>query len=201
MSAAGRDQIEIGKHRVYHLPRLKVRADFFEKVFGPGCSAANCNARCCRGGVYVDLREKEEILSNAELIQSFMDPDQVKDPGRWFEGRVVDDLDYPSGACVGTQVHGGACVFLTNEGKCVLQVASTQAGKGKGAWKPYYCQIYPVTVENGELKLEDPEYADRPECCGCTAGPGALTVFEACPEEMEMVLGREGVEEMRRLMK
>jgi hypothetical protein len=182
-----------------HIGELRAGAELAEKRFAAGCSMARCNANCCAGGVFADPSERDEILKHADLVRSHMDPAQERDVSRWFEKEEMEDADYPSGRAVGTEVYGGRCVFLNSNGMCVLQLAANAAGMERYALKPFYCWLYPVTVEHGELTLHDPEYAARPECCSC-ADEGPLTVFDVCAEELRIALGDEGLEELRGMM-
>lgn len=197
MTEGDTGEFVLRKHRLRHLPELRVGRELVEGRFAAGCSMANCNARCCRGGVFVDLAEREAILRHADAIRGQMDGGQVRDDRLWFDEETVDDRDYPSGVAVGTSVHGGKCVFLNDDGACVLQKAAAAEGMSRHALKPFFCWLYPVTIEDGELTLHDSDYVDRPSCCG--HGPkGDLTVFDVCGEELEIALGREGLEELLR---
>lgn len=198
MSRGAPDEIILRKHRLPHLRELRVGRDLLDGRFAAGCSMSNCNARCCRGGVFADLGERDIILEHAGLIRAQMDSSQVRDERLWFEEETVEDADYPSGRSVGTEVHDGKCVFLDGAGACVLQKAAAAAGMPRHAIKPFFCWIYPVTIDGGELALHDAEYAERPSCCG-HAQTGELTVFDVCREELGLVLGEEGYRELRRL--
>jgi len=186
----------IRRHRLGHIPELRVGREIVEDRFTSGCSMANCNSDCCSGGVFADVAEKHQILLHADLIRSHMDPEQVKDPASWFEEETVGDTDYPSGRAVGTAVHDDRCVFLTGQGHCVLQKAAAASGMGRYALKPFFCWLYPVTLDGGVLTLDDPEFVDRPSCCK-HGSEGDLTVFDVCPEELKLVLGEGGFAELR----
>lgn len=186
----------IRTHRLAHIPELRVGPEIVEGRFTSGCSMSNCNSDCCSGGVYADVAEKQQILLHADLVRSQMDPDQVKDAAGWFEDESVEDSDYPSGKAVGTEVHDGKCVFLNAEGHCVLQKAAAASGMGRYALKPFFCWLYPVTLDSGVLALDDPEFVDRPSCCKHGAA-GEMTIFDVCPEELKLVLGEEGFVELR----
>jgi Fe-S-cluster containining protein len=183
-------------HRMKHIPELRIGHEIVDGRFEPACSMRNCNADCCSGGVYADIAEREEILKHAELVRAQMDPDQLRDTALWFEPEPIDDADYPSGKAIGTEVHNDRCVFLDSKGMCVLQKAAAAAGMDRYALKPFYCWLYPVTVDGGELTLHDPEYAERTSCCSY-GDSGPLTVFDICEEELILALGRDGVEELR----
>ncbi len=157
---------------------------------------SNCNASCCRYGVYADPAERERILAYADLIIAHMDPHQARNPNEWFEQEVWDDPDFPSGKTIGTRAMPYGCVFLNNCGKCTLQTTEDAEGLGRFFLKPFYCVAYPITIEDGVLTVEDEEFLNRPECCRITPG-GSLTVFDVCAGELRFVLGPEGDEELR----
>jgi Fe-S-cluster containining protein len=184
------------KHRMRHIPELRIGREIVAGRFVPGCSMRNCNADCCSGGVYADLAERDEILKHAGIVRAQMDSDQQHDTALWFEPEPIVDADYPSGGAIGTELHHDRCVFLNSKGMCVLQKAAAAAGMDRYALKPFYCWLYPVTVEGGELTLHDPDYADRPSCCSYRDS-GPLTVFDVCEEELVLALGPDGVEELR----
>ena len=156
-----------------------------------------CNADCCKGGVWVDVKEHDRILAHAPMIQHHMDPGQEHDKNKWFENYSIADPDFPSGKAVGTQVIGDVCVFLKSDGKCVLQTAAVGEGLDRFALKPFFCVAYPVSIEDGELTLEDDDYTSRQECCSYTTD-GRLTVFDVCREELEFMLGKEASNELEK---
>jgi len=186
----------IRTHRLGFLPELRLGAEIVERRFAAGCSMSNCNADCCSGGVYADVAEKEQILLHAELVRSQMDPDQEKDSSLWFEDEIVEDMDYPSGRAVGTEVYDDKCVFLNSQGHCVLQKAAAASGMDRYALKPFFCWLYPVSLDSGVLALDDPDFVDRPSCCK-HGEKGDLSIFDVCPEEMKLVLGEGGFTELR----
>ena len=177
--------VVLRNHKLYHLPEIKVNENIFQSRFLPGCATARCKANCCKDGVWVDLAERDKILAHADLIQLSMEAHQEKNPAHWFEPVEQEDLDFPSGRAVGTQVYNGACVFLDSAGHCVLQKASQ---KQTGWLKPFFCTAFPVTIEDGELLIDDGKDS---RCC-TVALEGPLTVFEVCREELIYVLGEEG---------
>lgn len=187
-------------HRMKHIPELRIDRDIVEGRFEPACSMRNCNADCCSGGVYADLAERDEILKHADLVRAQMDPDQQHDTALWFEAEPIVDADYPSGSAIGTELHNERCVFLNSKGMCVLQKTAAAAGMDRYALKPFYCWLYPVTVDGGALTLHDPEYAERSSCCSYRDS-GPLTVFDVCEEELVLALGKDGVEELRGAMR
>jgi Fe-S-cluster containining protein len=184
-------------HTITHIPELRVDPAIFEKRFAQGCSMTNCNAKCCHGGVYADLVERDRILAHADLIKSHMEPHQEHDTAKWFDGVLVDDIDFPSGRAIGTRTNERGCIFLKANGYCVLQVAATEAGMGKFALKPFFCVAYPVVLTNHELTLHD-DYTERTECCN-SVKDGPLNLLDICAEEIEYMLGEEGWKELQAL--
>lgn len=157
-----------------------------------------CNATCCRHGVMVDPAERDTILAHAELVQRHMEAHMHHDPAGWFDTMEETDLDFPSGRAVGTRTREYGCVFLDSKGWCVLQRAAVEEGMSKFALKPFFCFAFPITVEQGTVMVDDPEFTQRPQCCSAVAG-GPLRVIDVCEEELIHVLGREGFEELKSL--
>lgn len=182
-------------HRLSHVPSLQVDPVLFEPRFASHCSMNNCNAHCCRDGVWVDPAEKQRILEHASLIVRHMDPGQVTDPTRWFDGEVEEDADYPSGRCEGTGTNERGCVFLNDRGWCVLQKTATEEGMEKFALKPYYCVAFPLTIAEGVLTVDDPEFTNRTVCCS-VVDDGTHAPADVCREELDFMLGAEGLREL-----
>jgi hypothetical protein len=187
------------RHRLNYIPRLSVPEDFLSLGFMAGCSMANCNAECCRYGVFVDVRERDKILAHAAIIQRYLEPHQEHDANNWFDKNGIDDVDFPSGKAVGTQARPYGCVFLNSSGKCALQVAAIAEGMDRFALKPFYCVAYPIVIENGVLMLDNGQGIDRPQCC-TSGGLHDRSIFNVCGEELEFVLGKEGMEELQTAM-
>ncbi len=155
----------------------------------------NCDASCCRHGVLVDVRERDNILRHVDLIHRHMERDQIRDPAKWFETEVEHDADYASGQAVGTVADASGCVFLRRDDRCVLQVAAEEEGMANQTLKPFFFFAFPITVESGVLTIEDPELGNRPQCCSMIPG-GSRSVIEVCQNELEFVLGGEGLKEL-----
>ena len=187
--------IPIQAHRLNHLPTLSVDPALFEPKFAGECSMNNCNAHCCREGVWVDPLEQQKILEHAHTIIRHMDPGQETDPARWFDGEVEEDPDYPSGRCEGTRTTERGCVFLDDRGWCVLQKAAAAEGMDKFALKPYYCVAFPLTIAEGVLTVDDPDFTNRTACCSTIDG-GAHAPADVCREELEFMLGTDGLREL-----
>lgn len=180
----------IRMHRLSHLPELKVDPTLLALRFPAGCTTRLCDATCCQDGVWVDPLERSRILAHVDTIQRVMDPGQERDPARWFDDEERIDSDFPSGRAVGTSVHSGGCVFLDRRRRCVLQTAAP-------GLKPFFCAAFPITLDHGTLTFDSPAAGACPQCC--MASPeGTGTILDAWPEELEHVLGADGVAELRR---
>ena len=182
--------------RAYHA-ELRVAPNLLEERFARGCTTRLCVGACCRRGVWLDPGERDRVLAHADLVRAAMDPDQPRDPRRWFSRRSVVDRDFPSGRAVHTRVRNDRCVFLNSAGRCVLQKASSP-GDGGLKLKPFFCTAFPVAVDHGALVLDDADYRARQPCCASAPG-GPLTVFETCAGELRHVLGAAGVRRLRRI--
>ena len=182
--------LTLRQHTLRHIRDLKVDPEVLGARFDRGCAMSHCTGRCCATGVWADAAEHGAILRHAELIQRHMDETQTRDPARWFDPEPWDHPDFPSGRALGTAVANGGCVFLRADRRCVLQQASPAQ---TGALKPFFCYAFPLTIWEGTLCLDDPQDA---ACC-TPAAAGSMTVLELCAEELEHVLGAEGVAELR----
>ncbi len=172
-----------------HVKGYAIDPILFTQGYPKGCGPYACSSRCCSDGVWVDLKEKERIIEERELIQRYMDDTQDKDPDNWF-AECEDDDDFPSGVCEGTTVRSGGCVFLNKEGLCVLQVAAASEGRHKWDIKPFYCILFPISIANKTITFDDHKQG---EVACCTIGRHHLIpLFQACKEELIHAVGDDG---------
>ncbi len=181
-------------HNLAHLAHLEVDEEVFATRFAASCSMMKCSAKCCRGGVYVDLQHRDRVLREAPLVIQHMQPTQEHDPARWFETEEIEDEDFPSGKCVGTQVVGHGCVFLDSEKRCVLQIAEA-ASPGL---KPFYCRAFPVVISDATLTLDADWCPEETQCCGPDPN-GTQTALDMLAYEFEHVVGKSCVAELRQI--
>jgi Fe-S-cluster containining protein len=175
---------------------LAVAEDLFATGYAEGGGPCTCSSTCCSGGVYADVTERDAILGHADMIARYMDETQPRDPAQWFDTDEEDDPDFASGRCVGTQVHNDKCVFLDKYGRCSIQRATTEEGKGRWALKPLYCILYPIEISDGVVSF-DPMLQDEQPCC-TVSGEFQVPVFRACRDELTHLLGADGYEELER---
>lgn len=188
----------LASHHLQHISVLHVDPEIFVQRLAPSSSMCHCNGTCCADGVLLDLREKDRILANAELIRKYLEPHQEIDSTKWFDNNIEDDVDFPSGKCDGTAVHGKGCVFLCSKGLCALQKTAMAEGMDKFALKPFYCVAFPLTIDSHTLTTYEPEFTRRVECCSIVP-QGPLSVLDVCREEFQYVLGSDGVAEIEAL--
>lgn len=180
-------ELQIGKYRIDPI--------LFEKGFAKGCGPFQCQTTCCSSGVFVDPAEKEVILQHKEEVKQQMDETQVQDESVWFENRLEEDIDFPSGVSVGTEVHNNKCTFLRKDGRCSVQLVSVEKYNDPWKIKPFYCVAFPISVENGLLTFDDYQQ-DEAQCCSIVKDTDS-TLVDACKAELEYVLGKEGYRELQ----
>lgn len=165
----------------------------FTQKFVKACDVCICSGECCYYGVYTDKSEFEKIMSVKNRIIKSMDDSQTKNPEVWFE-EEEEDLDFPSGVAVGTEVHNGKCVFLDKQGFCTLQKIAMEDGEFRWKYKPLYCILFPLVIFEGVLTVDD-EHLDRMHYCNKPQNQ-VSTVFECCKNELQYLLGEKAFEEL-----
>jgi hypothetical protein len=160
------------------------------------CSLEECRAACCLNGAWVDTLEMQDILDNRDQIRPHMLVSQ-NDPLQWFDDRQEDDPHSLSGKVGHTTVlpntaHYGdrACIFLRQDFRCALQVAAQTAGEHPWRYKPFYCVLHPLDLdEAGYLTLDEDE-ALLSEPASCLRPAQANTpLLETFEPELRYLLG------------
>jgi Fe-S-cluster containining protein len=157
-----------------------------------GCK---CSGECCYYGVYTDLKEHDKILEIKDKILPFFDETQSKDLLKWFEP-PEDDEDFESGVAVGTEVINEKCTFLDKEGLCALQKLAMLESEHKWKYKPLYCILFPLTIYEGALTIDD-EHIDRLKTCNVESKNNE-SIFDACKEELLYFLGENDFAELEK---
>jgi hypothetical protein len=104
----------------------------------------------------------QTILENTTCIAPHM-PSALQDPSMWFDDSYEVDPFLPSGHARHSHVlpdpsHYGntSCAFLRDDHKCALQTAAITEGLHPWAWKPFYCVLHPLDLdEHGRITLDD----------------------------------------------
>lgn len=168
------------------------------------CCLEECTGACCVFGVWVDPREMEYILSNARLIMPHM-PVSVRNPGEWFVPVEDVDKNSPSGKVIHTAVepapwHYGetACIFChENDGKCSLQLAAVANNLHPWRFKPFYCILHPIDLdENGRFTMDtlNALLTEQGSCLRAADHP--IPFIETFAPELEYFLGEKGYQAM-----
>src|SRR5574338_1547750 len=157
--------------------------------------SCRCGGECCNYGVYTDLKEHEYILSIKDKIIPLLDESQSKNVSEWFE-EPEEDEDFESGVAVGTEIINGKCTFLDKNGLCTLQKLAIMENEHKWKYKPIYCVLFPLTIFEGALTIDD-EHIDRLKTC--SKDPiKETTIYEACKEELLHFFGPEKFNELEK---
>ena len=153
----------------------------------------DCSGECCHYGVYLDLKESQDILKIKDKVIELMDETQCKDTKKWFEP-AEEDEDFDSGVAVGTEVINGKCTFLDKDGLCILQKLALNEGAYKWKYKPLYCILFPLVIFEGALTIDD-EHIERLK--SCNINPGTETsIFEHCREELSHFFSEDDFKEL-----
>ncbi len=155
--------------------------------------SCRCAGECCNYGVYTDLKEHNFILSIKDKIIPLMDETQSKVISEWFEDPEEDE-DFESGVAVGTEIINGKCTFLDKDGLCTLQKLAMMEGEHKWKYKPIYCVLFPLTIFEGALTIDD-EHIDRLNTCNKNPMQTS-SIYEACQEELIHFFGEKHFAEL-----
>ena len=168
------------------------------------CQLDECHAACCLHGAWVDQVEIKDIRSHANMIAPHM-PVGVMDPDGWFDERRETDPHAISGQVGHTTVlsvpdhYGGtACIFLRDDHKCALQTAATQARLHPWRFKPFYCILHPLDLDElGRITLDDTDLmlAEPGSCLRPAQHPNPL--IETFAEELRYLLGEKNFQKLK----
>lgn len=168
------------------------------------CKLGECKAACCLYGVWLDEAEWKTIQNAAEEIIPFM-PDGWEKPPEWVDGRREEDEFSRSGQVVHSRVvkrkqhYGGtACVFLRSDYKCALQVAGQAAGRHPWTYKPFYCILHPLDLdEQGRITVDVTETMLAEE--GSCLRPAAeqIPLKDTFEEELRYLMGDDAYEKLK----
>ncbi|HMS64041.1 MAG TPA: DUF3109 family protein [Ignavibacteria bacterium] len=188
---------EIVKTEYLEFNKMKIDPVIFTQGFVPGCDMNKCGGQCCNWGVYMDRDFQPVIMEYEEKIKAVMDEHQPKDSSTWFEKELEEDTDFPSGYAIGTELFINPqgttqCVFKDEKGYCSLQVMAMKNGMHKWAIKPKYCIMYPITIID-EVITVDNDHSERLDYCGIHHEENyTQTIFEAMTEELKSIVGEDG---------
>lgn len=168
------------------------------------CLLGECKGACCLHGVWIDRAERDDILAHADQIAAYM-PETLRDPEVWFDGRTDRDPFSRSGFVFHSNVlpdpahYGGtACVFLLADAKCALQVAGAVAGLHPWRFKPFYCVLHPLDLdESGRITLDETALLldEEGSCLRKTPDGRLIPLLDTFEPELRYFLGEEGFQE------
>lgn len=160
------------------------------------CEISVCQGMCCYDGVYVAPEAAAVIERVARAHAEFFAglhltlPDRVIVEGDWpwkMGGLKTAVACRPfSKTVAGFPLHFAdtACVFLTADGRCALQLLSVHLGRHPWHFKPVKCWMHPITLE-GEaravLLLHD-ERTDPYRLPGYDGFVSRIFCGRTCPE-------------------
>lgn len=176
---------------------MKIDPLIFRQGFVRGCDMSICSGQCCNWGVYMDRDFQPVIMAYENQIKEVLDEHQVRDSSKWFEKELEEDSDFPSGYAIGTELYVSSsgitqCVFKDKNHYCSLQVMAMKNNMHKWAVKPKYCIMYPLTIIDNVLTLDN-DHSAKLDYCGVQHTENfTQTVFEAMTEEIKFIMGEDG---------
>ncbi len=126
------------------------------------CEIADCQGTCCHDGVYVSQEAAVVLEEIARRHADFLAglgldlPGRVIVEGGWpYKRGSLKTAVWPrplSQNVQGYPAHFGdtACVFLTPDARCALQVLSAHLGRHPWYYKPINCWLYPIILDDKE---------------------------------------------------
>jgi len=185
----------MGKSKKVIINGISIDLKVIRKETTYPCSQVDCQADCCSGGVWVKDEEYPPVMKWKKAVKTCL-PKERHDESQWFEKddeagygtQTVDDPQRPGKTC---------CVFLQADRKCSLQVVSRKKKLGWPGIKPYYCAIYPLYEEDGEMTVDDDTPVDEKTGMCRKYRPGPEPLFEMYPDETKLILGENGYRELQ----
>jgi len=162
------------------------------------CHFPACKAACCAYGTWVDLAEVDGILTHLDLILPHMPPAH-RQPDLWFDGQEEDDPHTLSGKVTHTTVlpdpdhYGGtACIFLRQDYECALQTTAAEADLHPWRFKPFYCILHPLDLdEDGRITLDETRLLLAEPASCLRPSDMEIPLRDTFAEEISYLLGKE----------
>jgi len=159
-----------------------VETDIFRLRYFTYCMDCDfCHDTCCSYGADIDLGDVERVKGLGKDFEDYAGLPAAK----WFDGNVVQDDEFPTGAMMRVRASRGHCVFLDTKGRgCKIHSYCLAHGLDYHVYKPVVCFLFGVTFEYGNL-VPSNEIKDASLIC---YGQGP-TLFEAAKGELEAFFG------------
>jgi hypothetical protein len=183
----------MGNNSTLVINGIQIDSEILRKKAVRKCSELKCLAACCSDGVWLLDNEVPKILEWAEAIKACL-PEDRHDESKWFErGREgmctvsVDDPVRPEDTC---------CIFLQPDRKCTLQVVSQENMLGWPGIKPFYCTMYPLFTEENTLYVDNVTHKNVKGAMCRAEKPPRQSIYKMFPNEIKLVLGEDGYQEL-----
>jgi len=172
------------------------------------CGFPKCKAACCLYGVWVDVAERERILSHAGQVAAFLPP-EFSDPESWFDVTLESDSNTPTGEVIHTTVlgdgshyGGSSCIFLRQDSKCVLQVAGEAISGDPWSLKPFYCILHPLDLDDdGRITLDETTLLVEETASCLVSSAKRIPLLETFEPELRYFLGNEEYDRIKASLK
>lgn len=116
-----------------------------------GCHGHNCDDACCFEGCTVDKESYDLIFLHREEIEKAIGR-KLED---CFKKEWLNESDFLGGNGIWCKAEGPLCVFHLNGTKGCILWSLVMQKKVPIRIIPSICRLYPLTWENGELKMYD----------------------------------------------
>jgi hypothetical protein len=172
------------------------------------CGFPKCHAACCLYGVWVDVAERDRILSHAPRLSAFLPP-EFQNPKGWFDVTIEPDTHTPTGKVTHTTVlgdsshyGGSSCIFLRQDSKCVLQVAGEAISGDPWSLKPFYCILHPLDLDDeGRITLDETTLLVEEAASCLVSSAASIPLWVTFEPELRYFLGDEEYERIRTRIK
>jgi hypothetical protein len=187
------------------------------------CELSHCGGMCCHDGIYLENDEPAVLTELAEREAEFFHSLGLELPERVVvHGEFREMVSGPRTALVPRVWRGRvqnypahfedtACCFLTEDGRCGLQVLSVARGKHRWYYKPIGCWMHPLTmdcepapsiglhtIQTDPYRLPGYEgFVSRTFCAhSCESGPPASETLQEELTMLGVILGRDLMQEI-----
>jgi hypothetical protein len=166
-----------------------VDSDIFRLRYFAACMDCGfCADQCCNYGADIDMDNVERLKSLGADFERYAGLPAAD----WFDGKVVRDGEFPSGAQTRMRAENGHCIFLNIEDRgCRIHSYCLERGLDYHVYKSFVCFLFPMTFESGVL-VPSEEIIDGSLACG---GKGQI-LFDAARCELAALFGPDLVAEL-----
>lgn len=144
-----------------------------------GCFNSLCKDACCRQGCDVDKESFELMLLHRKEIEDMLGIALEE----CFESQWSEQTDFLGRNSISSSLRNGTCPFHLSFGKGCLLWQLVIMDHRPRRMIPSTCRLYPITWQNGEMKL----VARIEQNCSCLNphDAGAMSLWETQKEAIE----------------